>query len=787
MSDDERKDMSASPAYVLAQLSRAFVNSQRLETAEARKQSSDKLADWMRVFEGMLKGDLKIGSRQPSKAPVWATLKVLKGGFSTGDLLAGGPLQAHEVALLSRLFQSGNRGTSSPVVDVQSSPNKNPDRTLLNSFYLTERGFDELNEMMQSGAYRVTVPEEGALLVVAWLVKNGHADKAQKITDKIAPYISNLRFYPVPAAEAQTQDDNTVYMQPVSETIANLSNVRSRSDLAAFKEAVTVWSPLTDRAFELMNETVVDSWPCQKYPDGWGERAKQFLKEYGELSRKHTNCKKHKTPGESFDVLREGIHRSVHNQKSMTGREIGRIRKVLLGIEAKRGKPDSQRCIDLRNAQQSLALRPTSLEFAKLLIKRLNRLPADSALSTVDDLLEDVSAREAAEFGLPAQSQLPESFRLKLLRSVRAPIDELVRSNVISSAEVLAKVVPQLSSKVRAASIEDPCLQGIYAQIYRAFRMRRSLLLFNLESQVKLEELPWIDAIGAFRTVSNTDSDANATFRDLCKLLMTHFPHQIIPNKMLQELRALAKAAGLDLPLTDELAADIFMGEFSEKFLSSAKIAANLLKGTLYERYYGLEYDLVLRINDLMPSRYGPPTSKQFAAMCSQLAGSSNAANGGFSVAANGIVIEQQQILTTHNLAVLFEALNLTDAFGECLPELPRACFRWICKRLGQKNSSFHARLIQIKNAAYAWRQMVFFLSLLSLSEQQSFFVWAQDYLDTKCKSSKEMVEPILYGLDGIVDPSATPWQITAGVSNPMRFLGWSTGGHFLLEKEKVR
>lgn len=790
---DDNNEKSASPAYVLAQLSRAFVNSQRLEDSQARAQSGDKLADWVRVFEGMIKGDLKIGSRQPTKAPVWATLKVMKGGFSTGELLAGGPLLVHEVELLNRILNPGVNTKGAAVIDPQSAPNKNPDRTLLNSYYLTENGFEELNDMIVSGKYRISVPEEGALLVVAWLVKNGHSEKAQQITEKIAPYIAALRFYPLPAEESQLQEDDSVYMQSVGETIANFSSIRPRNDLLAFREAVNVWNPLTDRAFNLVNETTVDTWPFQLYPQGWEERAKQFLKEYGELSRKHTLCKKHLQSGESFDVLRQGIFRSIHHKRDMNGREIGRIRKVMLGIEAKRGKPDSEICKGLRLAQRSLASRPTSVELAKLVIKRLSKLPADGSLLVVEDLLEDVNAREAAEFGVPLRSALPQSFRLKVMRSVRAPIDELVRMNIISSAEVLAKVLPQLSSKLRAASIDDVYLQQVFAQIYRAFRLRRSLLLFNLESQVKLEELPWISVISSFRggvrndqasSVRDSDSDALESFREICNLLLRHFPQQITPNKMLQELRALSKAANLDLPLTDELAADIFMGEFSEKFVASAKVAANMLKGTLYERYYGLEYDLVLRINDLMPSRFGPPTSKQFAAMCQQLAGAPNQSKG-FSVAANGSVIEQQQILTTHNLAVLFHALNLKDSIDD-FSELPRACFRWVCKRLGQKNDNFHARLIQIKNCAYAWRQMVFFLSLMAESDLLEFMIWAQEYLDVKCPSSKEIISPILYGIEGLMEPTSTSWQVTPGVSNPMRFLGWSTGGHFLLEKQKV-
>lgn len=43
------------------------------------------------------------------------------------------------------------------------------------------------------------------------------------------------------------------------------------------------------------------------------------------------------------------------------------------------------------------------------------------------------------------------------------------------------------------------------------------------------------------------------------------------------------------------------------------------------------------------------------------------------------MIIEQEQILTTHNLAALFQALDLRPLVMKRLPELAQRCFRWIC------------------------------------------------------------------------------------------------------------
>lgn len=43
---------------------------------------------WRGVFGSMLTGAIALGSRQPTRAPVWVTLEVLPGGFASGRYLA---------------------------------------------------------------------------------------------------------------------------------------------------------------------------------------------------------------------------------------------------------------------------------------------------------------------------------------------------------------------------------------------------------------------------------------------------------------------------------------------------------------------------------------------------------------------------------------------------------------------------------------------------------------------------------------------------------------------------
>src|SRR5215470_12945696 len=122
---EEEEQIRVNPGYVLGQLSRAFVTSQEHEDTKVRVRASKRIADWIQVFEGMLSGALKIGSRTPlPSTPAWATLKVLKGGFASGELLAGGELQDHERERLSQL----------------PSRYRAAERAALNSHYLTDDG-----------------------------------------------------------------------------------------------------------------------------------------------------------------------------------------------------------------------------------------------------------------------------------------------------------------------------------------------------------------------------------------------------------------------------------------------------------------------------------------------------------------------------------------------------------------------------------------------------------------------------------------------------------------------
>ncbi|HET9957287.1 MAG TPA: hypothetical protein VFQ61_22470 [Polyangiaceae bacterium] len=87
------------------------------------------------------------------------------------------------------------------------------------------------------------------------------------------------------------------------------------------------------------------------------------------------------------------------------------------------------------------------------------------------------------------------------------------------------------------------------------------------------------------------------------------------------------------------------------------------------------------------------------------------------------------------------------------------------------------------KNTAYAWRQLVFYLSLLSASEQAEFLAWSTTHLAEQSLDFRSRFEPVLSGLR-LTLAGETFDSNGRHASGARRFLGWSIGRHWLMPKE---
>lgn len=801
---EEPRDVGSSSVeigtgYPQWQLAKALQSAWATGSPKAR----EKATKWHSVLEGMFEGQLTVGSRTPvADTPAWVTLEVVTGGFATGNFVAGGDLRTHELELATELGLPVDENT----------------RAALNGYFLSQHGQDRLYSSLESGGFRVDTPEEGALLVVSWLLRHQGTIEAQRTLDVIIPYFGRLRFFPTFRSSPATGGEE-VFLQTAATTVERLRSVSPQRRLDAQEEAIRVWTPLYDESVRLLIATVegdapqveLDSTgkpvrdaagsytvsggaPLQRKPEGWDRAANEFLAKYRESAARHRLAKRWHKKGEPFQRFLSAIDAFVQGRPLPAG-ETAHIRMALGRYLAKRGAPDTEVHSAKRAAQEEQCAKPRYHEIAKLLAERLAHLPGNDGVRNVESASRPIETAEATPT-VPSGTRVPKHLVRKIGRAQVATISALIDAGYISSGDVLAEVLPQLTSEIRAASLSDPRLRRAYAHIYRAFRQRRSLLLLNLESQVRIEELPWIAALSGERQETLEDQELAATvLREVLNATLTSFPYAILPNKLLQEVRVLAKQADLDIPVVDEIAADIFMGVFSPKFARAARIAGQSLRGSVYERYYDIDYS-ILSVVDAEPSRTpreGPKPGliskllgqksesdanrstpgKTFSDLCASRADSSSSSSYG--VAANGVIIEQQQILTTQNLGTLFVKARLDEVIDLALPDMVKRTFLWICRRQQTKLNAYHAALVMLKNTAYAWRQLIFYLAQVPNSEQHALLMWMRQTLKDQSTEFQRRFEPALKGLEN----AAAGEAVDSGGGRI--FLGWTTTKHWLI------
>jgi hypothetical protein len=728
--------MQVNVGYAYGQLVRAR------EKGDARG-----VAKWQAVIEGMRTGTIDVGSRTPTKAPAWVTLDVVTGGFATGGYAAGGAFTAHEMAVAAT-------------------------RLGANLYYL-----EASDALLASGHYRIDVPEEGALLVCAWLRARGEHERAAALVETIAPWFPTLRFFPAPATKATTSAE-TVRLQDVDTTIGQLAESGHQASLDLQRDAELVWKPLRDRAIARWLETVdgevphvvdgavIGGHPGRVFPEGWRAWVHALVSECRAVVSPKT------ARAQRVIELVEALARLATHPNALDARALGRVRREIAEFVTAYGVPGSERFLARRLADARAVVAPRHADLRRVLIARL-RAEADGI--DLDRVGAPVAVDEAVAHRVPAGAQLPWYMLAKAARSWDAPIETLVERGLVPSAEVFARVLPQLTAHVRAQGLDDESGRRLYAAIYRAFRRRRGLLLVDYASQVRFHELPWVAAMENAR--SNDKAQAVRASRVLARAsgaALRAFPQTITPNKLVTELHALAAAAQVTLPLVEELAADIFMGSFTAKFAEAAKVSARVIEGTVYQRYYAVDTFAIARLGTTK-------LADDFAALCQRRAGPSK----GWGVAQNGKILEQCQILTTHNLGVLFERLALGDTLAPHLRAAAEQCFRFVVRQL-RMPGGYREHLHRIKNAAYAWRQMVFYLSIShdraagGVDEPADFTVWARARIASCDEPFRTRFEPALRGLELAI---AGTWSTWAGfVAGGGRvFTGWSTERHWLM------
>ena len=792
--EDRAAAMTVAPSYAVGQLAKAAATAVLHPDSATRERANERGRRWRAVLAGIAEGRLTIGSRTPvAGLPAWVTPEVVRGGFATGAAGAAGPLQPYEAEAARRFGVP-------------------PQRAALFAYCLTEPGLDALGELLDSGRYEVTVPEEAALLTVVWLARAGDVAAAVELVEVLAPHADSLRFLPRPSA-VRSGDAGTVHRRTVADARGTLERRLPNEAVETQREALSIWNPFADELLGHWLETAGAGRVLDKIPDeDWYARGAALLARYRALAAEHTRCRKHRDPKGNTGIMIAALEECVARRpldprpfdprpldaRPLDARRLGLLRTAVEAMVRRRGLPGSDRHTALRREQAAHAALPSHHAVGALVASRLAELPQETGAEEVGPLIADVSEHEARESGVPAGTALPAPIRRTVEATLSAPLPTLVERGVVPSAEVLAELVPQLVAEATARTYPEGALRTLMAANYRAFRNRRSLLLLNLERQVRVEELPWVRAVEAMRGAGSEDGldrgvldgaeggaqAARDALRELGEAAVQGFPGTLLPNPLVRELSVLARQADLGAPLVEELAADIFMGTFSPKFLHAARVAAELLGGTLYERYYGVDYAAVRNLAIVEAGRnamrtYKARTSPDFAAVCTERAGDGHA--GSWSVAGNGMVIEQAQILTTHNLATLVHRVGIDPGAGGW-DGLALRCFDTVCRLTARLHG--HPRpLATVKDAAYAWRQMLFHLSLCEPAARARVLARLDGEASRYPAHVADRLAPALAGLRLVAEGGELGRDGSADGGRARRLLGWATDGHWMLKR----
>jgi hypothetical protein len=781
VSDEPRSVVSTTYAY--SQLWRALESAQSARDRAVRNRARAKVEKWRAVLDGMATGNLTIGSRTPvADTPGWVTLEVAHGGFATGRYLAESDLDEAERDLLDA---------------VPADLGGSTDRERLNLWFLSDAGQGRLSAALETGRYRVEVPEEGALLVVAWLLANENPEAALDLVSELRPLMHRIRFAPRLTPSPRSVG-SSVRLESVETVSAALRATETPGQIAAMREAILTWLPLYDDLVALWCDTVdgelprltpegivAGGWPCQVFEAGWSGRREQWLLAHSRAAAR-SSPGRHGHPKSNFARLRTALERADGDSRALSPRDVGWVRRALANTLTAAGPLGSEVRAALRSTQATIAASPDHAALAQVVASRLDEYPSGGGVPSVDPIAQDIRDGEAA--GVPIGTSVPAQLIRKVRRALEAPVEDLVELGVITSGEVLARVLPQITSQLLSAAISDERLAGVYAETYGAFRRRRSLLLLNLESQIRFDELPWVAAMADYRSeTANSIHAARQALRQSTALALSAFPQAILPNPLVREFGALATQADLKVPFVDEVAADIFMGAFAVKWRDAARIASHELEGTLYARYYDLPAAsrwAVAAVRSSAPwsrRRWGKETAEDFAELCKSRAAEAFTADDPKRsyVAQNGAILEQSQILTTHNLVQLIAGLGLREQIADAAPEYAGRIFDWIVERQSQPRLEWRATLQMLKNTAYAWRQAILYLSLCRHDEQAAAIARFAAGVPSDGKAAA--LKPVVDGLVHVARGGSFDASGGALDGQGRRFLGWSVGPHWML------
>ena len=648
--------------------------------------------------------------------------------YDSLKFLTGGKLQDHEINLAKQLGFSIDELT----------------RERINLFYTSPEGLKALLEILKTNCFEVSVPEEGALLCFAYLLDHGNVVQANNILKEIKPYFRTLRFYPV-LRETPNLPRDTVYLFSARQITESLKKFRSSANVLRQIETIQIWIPLYEKFISIFLDSCTEQVPeikknefgkllvregrfvfkkqtkTFKFDTKFKDNITQLIAELEQKLTIHFFSKRPKKKNSGLFQISQLARSLVNNGFKLNDLQIHQLNLILARFVSKHGIPGSAAYQRKRERQKYQVKLPPYENFATELTRSLESFTPNQGITSLSSVLSTHSKHD-----------IPKFFQKKIRKCLAVPIEAIFSKQLIKSIESLTLLTPQLIANTEGAKFADTQLEALILSLYRSNLNHQSN---RYPKHINFAKIPWINALGE-TTKKNKDASKKAAkeqLKSLVALSIINFPYAPFPNALVRDLRKLFVLADIKAQLIDEVG---LFCNLSSHHLVAASYAGKLLKGTFYEQYFGISYQRILNLG--IPTRRNKQAKlRVFTDICRSHIERDGIKPLQFSESYERLLIEQQQILSTQNLALFYLELELDNLLRPHLLRLAKNCLYQTLKKTHQ----LYGESINVKLADPGWRHMIFFLALMEPSKQLNFADHMGHYLKEQVKVTPSFFE----------------------------------------------
>lgn len=648
-----------SVAYLLNQVKKLASNEKKNDTKDA--------------LIGVLTGKFEVGSRKPDMDyPEWTSKKVAPGGFYAG-------------------------------IKYELKSDENNVRILNDPKEMLR--YSDLIEYID---HNLEGPEPTMIPTIGFLRKNGKIEEANKLEEIIRPYVNNIRFYPIEEELMKEKKKPNVFAS--LETISDFKEWCRNSyiyKLEAEERLINIYkknNEFKNKLIKLFRETTIivndEEWPMQRVSEEWLEKGRKLYNSNKWYLYDLTKRKR----GSLYNLWlilgniilqpkimkKEDCNVDMYNNRSVNEFAITRIS----------GKEVRWIKVYLK-ANKSLK----SYNITELIRKQDE---ARGLLKYLDNINEERLEKNFYEELKERFKDVEEVVFKKLNKCVLYPLEELKSLGYIPSGETFVELSGGMEAFLNTVDIdfkEDIAIEEhLKYIIYKGFKNMRSLLLLNLESQLKLCEIPQYKVLCDVYKCNKRSSNKLILSKLLVSYYINWFPEIIMPNRVVKMLYNLLKCEEKDLGLCEEIACDIFMGRFGEKYDTSLNIAQRNMCYTLYSKYYNIDKYYVCGNSNL--TKLSLELKEQYYGVSTYKYRNTNE---------NGQQLQAALILTTHNNIQLDRFVDELDV----LKILKTITFKLLNTLEGGWMPS-----LSCSEIGHCWRNFMYYVSKCSMCEISKYLYW---------------------------------------------------------------